>query len=93
MSDVLITMTQLQIGTVPLQTITDWVTAQLNDAKKLLILFAGVAVLGLTIWRVIKSGFAFGAMLMAAIAAGFAIWLFGGGVDTISSLMDEQASK
>lgn len=92
MFDLLITATQLPIGPIPQQTITDWMTAQLKDAKKLLLLFAGVAVLALSVWRVIKSGFSFGSMIMVAVAAGFAVWLFGGGVDTISNLMEQQAS-
>ena len=93
MSDLLITLiAPLQIGAVPLQTITEWLNTQLADAKTVLMTFAGVAILALTVWRLIKSGFAIGAMIMVGVVAALALWLIaGGGIETISDLFGEQA--
>ena len=93
MSDLLITLiAPLQTGAVPLQTIVEWLNTQLGDAKTVLMTFAGVAILALTVWRLIKSGFAVGAMIMVGVVAALALWLTaGGGIDTISALFGEQA--
>ena len=93
MSDLLITLTApLTVGGLPLQTITEWLNTQLGQAKTVLLTFASVAILALTVWRLIKSGFAVGAMIMVGVVAALALWLTaGGGIDTISTLFGEQA--
>ena len=93
MSDLLITLiTPLQIGAVPLQTIAEWANTQLAAARTVLMAFAGVAILTLTVWRLIKSGFAIGAMITVGVVAALALWLIaGGGIETISGLFGEQA--
>ena len=93
MSDLLITLiAPMQIGAVPLQTITEWLNTQLGEAKTVLMAFAGVAILALTVWRLIKSGFAIGAMITVGVVAALALWLIvGGGIETISDLFGEQA--
>ena len=94
MSDLLITtvITPLQTGAVPLQTITEWLVTQLNEVKTVLLTFAGVAIMALTVWRLIKSGFAIGAMIMVGVVAALALWLTAGnGIETISTLFGEQA--
>jgi len=93
MSDLFITLTaQLQTSAVPMQTITEWLITQLNDVKTVLMVFAGVAITALTVWRLIKSGFAIGAMIMVGVVAALALWLIvGGGIETISTLFGEQA--
>ena len=94
MFDLLITtvITPLQTGMMPLQTITEWLNTQLAAAKTVLLTFAGVAIMALTVWRLIKSGFAVGAMIMVGVVAALALWLTaGGGIDTISTLFGEQA--
>ena len=79
-------------GMVPLQTIVEWLNTQLADAKTVLLSFAGVAILALTVWRLIKSGFAVGAMIMVGVVAALALWLTAGdGIETIATLFGEQA--
>ena len=93
MSDLLISLiAPLTVGVMPLQTIVEWLNTQLAQAKTVLIAFAGVAILALTVVRLIKSGFAVGAMIMVGVVAALALWLTaGGGIDTISALFGEQA--
>lgn len=93
MSNLLISLiTPLTVGVAPLQTIVEWLNTQLGQAKTVLVTFAGVAILALTVWRLIKSGFAVGAMIMVGVVAALALWLTaGGGIDTISTLFGEQA--
>jgi hypothetical protein len=94
MYDLLIILTApWQTGAmVPLQTITEWATTQLNQAKTLLLAFVGVAILALTAQRLIKSGFALGAIIMVGVVAALALWLTAGdGIQTISDLFGAQA--
>lgn len=93
MSDLFITLiTPFQTGAVPLQTITEWLNTQLGDAKGVLMTFAGVAILALTVARVIKSGFSIGTLIMVGVIAALALWLIaGGGIEAISALFGEQA--
>ena len=94
MSDLLHTLVApIQIGGVmPLQTIVEWLNIQLADARTVLIGFATVAILALAVWRLIKSGFAVGAMIMVGVVAALALWLTAGdGIQTISDLLGEQA--
>ena len=93
MSDLLVTLiAPLQIGAVPLQTVSEWLTTQLREAKTVLMVFAGVVITALTLWRLIKSGFAVGAIIMVGVVAALALWLIsGGGIETISALFGEQA--
>lgn len=94
MSDLFITLTApLQTGgLLPLQTIVEWLNTQLAQAKTVLLTFAGVAILALTVWRLIKSGFAVSAMIMVGVVAALALWLTAGsGIETISTLFGEQA--
>lgn len=92
MSDLLFSLIPLQVGLLPMQTIVDWLNSQLADAKVVLLAFAGVAILALTVWRLIKSGFAVGAMIMVGVVAALALWLTAGdGIQTISDLFSEQA--
>ena len=93
MSDLLLTLiAPLTVGVMPLQTIVEWLNTQLGQAKTVLLTFASVAILALTVWRLIKSGFAVGAMIMVGVVAALALWLTaGGGIDTISALFGEQA--
>ena len=79
-------------GMLPLQTIVEWLNNQLADAKTVLLSFAAVAILALAVWRLIKSGFAVGAMIMVGVVAALAMWLTAGdGIQTISDLLGEQA--
>ena len=93
MSDLLLTLiAPLTVGVMPLQTIVEWLNTQLTDAKTVLVTFASVAILALTVVRLIKSGFAVSAMIMVGVVAALALWLTaGGGIDTISALFGEQA--
>ena len=93
MSDLILTLiAPLQTGLLPMQTIVEWLNTQLTDAKTVLVTFASVAILALTVVRLIKSGFAVSAMIMVGVVAALALWLTaGGGIDTISALFGEQA--
>ena len=93
MSDLILTLiTPLTVGVMPMQTIVEWLNTQLTDAKTVLVTFASVAILALTVVRLIKSGFAVSAMIMVGVVAALALWLTaGGGIDTISALFGEQA--
>jgi hypothetical protein len=93
MSDLLLTLiAPLIVGVMPLQTIVEWLNTQLGQAKTVLVTFASVAILALTVVRLIKSGFAVSAMIMVGVVAALALWLTaGGGIDTISALFGEQA--
>ena len=93
MSDLLLTLiAPLTVGVMPLQTIVEWLNTQLGQAKTVLVTFASVAILALTVVRLIKSGFAVTAMIMVGVVAALALWLTaGGGIDTISALFGEQA--
>jgi hypothetical protein len=93
MSDLLLTLiAPLTVGVMPLQTIVEWLNTQLGQAKTVLVTFASVAILALTVVRLIKSGFAVSAMIMVGVVAALALWLTaGGGIDTISALFGEQA--
>jgi hypothetical protein len=93
MSDLLLSLiAPMHTGLLPMQTIVEWLNTQLNQAKTVLLTFAGVAILALTVWRLIKSGFAVGAMIMVGVVAALALWLTaGGGIDTLSTLFGEQA--
>lgn len=91
MSDLLITLTQLQFGPIPMQSFTEWGRTQIREARGLIIAFGGLVVLALVVWRIIKSGVSLGSIIMAGLAAAFAIWLFTGGIDVISALLDDQA--
>ena len=63
-----------------------------GHAKTVLVTFASVAILALTVVRLVKSGFAVGSMIMVGVVAALALWLTaGGGIDTISVLFGEQA--
>lgn len=84
----------VHLGFIPQQTVVDWLHDQLADARSVLIGFAGVAVLGLSIWRLVKSGFAIGSLIMCGVVAAVAIWLIaGGGIDTIAALLSDQAAN
>ena len=93
MSDLILTLiTPLTVGVMPLQTIVEWLNTQLADAKTVLVTFASVAILALTVVRLVKSGFAVSSMIMVGVVAALALWLtVGGGIDTISTLFGEQA--
>lgn len=92
MSDLLTTLIQLQLGPMPMQTIVEWMNKQTSDAKTVLIGVAGVAILGLAVWRMVKSGFAVGALIMVGVVAALATWLIGGnGIETISEIIHDQA--
>ena len=93
MSDLLLTLiAPLTVGVMPLQTIVEWLNTQLGQANTVLETFASVAILALTVVRLIKSGFAVSAMIMVGVVAALALWLTaGGGIDTISALFGEQA--
>ena len=93
MSDLLLTLiAQLTVGVMPLQTIVEWLNTQLGQAKTVLVTFASVAILALTVVRLVKSGFAVSSMIMVGVVAALALWLtVGGGIDTISVLFGEQA--
>jgi hypothetical protein len=93
MSDLILTLiTPLTVGVTPLQTIVEWLNTQLADAKTVLVTFASVAILALTVVRLVKSGFAVSSMIMVGVVAALALWLtVGGGIDTISTLFGEQA--
>ena len=91
MSDLLISLIPLA-GLLPMQTIVEWLNTQLSDAKTVLLAFAGVAIMALTVWRLIKSGFAVGAMIMVGVVAALALWLTAGdGIQTIADLFGNQA--
>lgn len=93
MSDLILTLiAPLQTGLLPMQTIVEWLNTQLTDAKTVLVTFASVAILALTVVRLVKSGFAVSSMIMVGVVAALALWLtVGGGIDTISVLFGEQA--
>ena len=93
MSDLILTLiAPLTVGVMPLQTIVEWLNTQLGQAKTVLVTFASVAILALTVVRLIKSGFAVSAMIMVGVVAALALWLtVGGGIDTLSGLFGEQA--
>lgn len=93
MSDLLVILTApLTVGGLPLQTIAEWLTMQLNEFKTLLVAFAAVVVLALSVARMIKSGFSLASIIQVGLVAAVAAWLFaGGGIETISALVGNQA--
>lgn len=93
MSDLLfVALNQLHAAPLPMQTFVEWLQIQTRDAKKVVIAIASVVILGLMVVRVVKSGFALSSLISTGLVAALAYWLIiGGGVDTISNLMDEQA--
>lgn len=93
MSDLLVILTApLTVGALPLQTIAEWLTTQLDQFKTLLVAFAAVVVLALSVARMIKSGFSLASIIQVGLVAALAAWLFaGGGIETLSTLLGEQA--
>ena len=93
MSDLLVILTApLTVGALPLQTIAEWLTTQLDQFKTLLVAFAAVVVLALSVARMIKSGFSLASVIQVGLVAALAVWLFaGGGIETLSALVGEQA--
>ncbi len=93
MSDLLVILTApLTVGALPLQTIAEWLTTQLDQFKTLLVGFAAVVLLALSVARMIKSGFSLASIIQVGLVAALAAWLFaGGGIETLSALFGEQA--
>lgn len=90
----LLLLTMLSTITLPLQTLTEWATVQIADLKTLLIKGASLVVLALALWRCAKSNFAIGAILMTLIVGALAYWVTAGdGIQTISSLISDQAKQ
>ncbi len=55
--------------------ILDWTRDKTGEVSSTLIIVAGALAVLFAIWYVIKSGFRFPAILMAALSAGFFLWV------------------
>ena len=55
--------------------ILSWINDKSSDLSTTLVIVAGALAVLFAIWYVIKSGFRFPAILMAALSAGFFLWV------------------
>lgn len=76
----------------PMITIADWLKLQIKDARTVVIAVASLIVLVGMLARMVKHSFSLSSIISAAVVGALAGWLvIGGGIDTLSSLFNQQS--
>lgn len=77
---------------VPMITIAEWLKLQVKDARTVVIAVVSLIVLIGMVARMVKASFSLSSIISAAVVGALAGWLvIGGGIDTLSTLFNEQS--